>query len=74
LFVKGEQGGCFEGKHGKRRHQGIIKGNLDLANAMIRDGGEVVVEQAKEGIGTEMFAPFWCHLSHCYPQTDVIHV
>ena len=23
LFVKGQEGGCFEGKHGKPRHKGI---------------------------------------------------
>ena len=74
LFVKGEQGWCFEGKHGKRRHQRIVQGNLYLVNAIIRDGGEVLMKQAEERIGTEMFASFWRHNGHRNPQPDVIHV
>src|SRR5262249_25901305 len=73
LFVKGEQGRCFEGKHGKRRHQRIVPGNLHLVNAVIRDVGEVLVQQAEERIGTEMFASFWHHSRHRNPQHDVIH-
>src|SRR5512145_3422478 len=74
LFVKGEQGGCFEGKHGKRRHQRIVQGNSYFVNAIIRDGGEVVMKQAEERIGTEMFASFWRHRGHRNPQSDVIRV
>ena len=73
LFVKREQGRCFEGKHGKRRHQRIVQGNLDLGNAMIREGGEVLMKQAEERIGTEMFASFWRHSRHRNPQPAVIH-
>jgi hypothetical protein len=74
LFVKGEQGGCFEGKHGKRRHQRIVQGNLYLVNVIIRDGGKVLMKQAEERIGTEIFASFWRHHGHRTPQSDVIHV
>jgi hypothetical protein len=73
LFVKGEQGGGFEGKHGKRRHQRIVQGNLYLGNAIIHEGGEVLMKQAEERIGTEMFASFWRHSRHRNPQPDVIH-
>ena len=44
LFVKREQGRCFEGKHGKRRHQRIIQGNLYVVSAIICDAGEVLVK------------------------------
>ena len=73
LFVKGEQGWCFEGKHGKRRHQRIVQGNLYLGHAIIREGGEVLMKHAEERIGTEMFASFWRHSRHRNPQPDVIH-
>src|SRR5262249_32148711 len=39
----------------------------------IRDVGEVLVQQAEERIGTEMFASFWHHSRHRNPQHDVIH-
>src|SRR5437016_10415249 len=54
LFVKREQGRCFEGKHGECRHQRIIQGNLYVVSAIICDAGEVLVKQAEKRIGAKM--------------------
>src|ERR1700730_1003045 len=67
LFVKGEQGGGFEGKHGKCRHQRIIQGNLYVVSAIICDAGEVLVKQAEKRIGAKIFTSFWYHNGHYKP-------
>jgi len=67
LFVKREQGRGFEGKHGKRRHQRIIQGNLYVVNAIICDAGEVLVKQAEKRIGAKIFTSFWYHNGHYKP-------
>ena len=67
LFVKREQGRCFEGKHGQRRHQRIIQGNLYVVSAIICDAGEVLVKQAEKRIGAKIFTSFWYHNGHYKP-------
>ena len=47
FFVKGEERGRFEGKHGKRRHQRIREGNVSIVKARIREGGKAVSDQGK---------------------------
>jgi hypothetical protein len=58
FLVKGQEGGCFEGKHGNRRHARIGSGHLGSITAIVRDAGKAASNQAKEGIGRKMLTPF----------------
>ena len=56
--VKIEQGLIFQGKHRKTTHQGVGKGNLDIAGPVIGHLGEVLADGGEQGIAVEMHTHF----------------
>ena len=70
LFVKGEERGRLERKHGERRHEGICQGNVDIRTARVRDIGEAAADHVKEGIGREMLTDVRRHDGHRKPRHE----
>jgi hypothetical protein len=71
-FIKGQERGRFEGKHGERRPQRISYREVRFAWAVSWDGSKTPSNQAKERIGGEMLASFRGNKCHGKPHHEDI--
>jgi hypothetical protein len=64
LFVKGEERGRLEGKHGEGGHQGVMQRDVGIALAVRRNLAKDVLNRAQQSIGAQMFSHFGNHDAH----------
>jgi len=53
-----KQGLILQGKHRKTAHQGVGKGDLDIAGPVIGHLGEIVADGGEQGVAVEMSTHF----------------
>src|SRR5207249_2044247 len=67
FFVKGKERGRVAGNHGESRPARSREGNLGLGKALLREGVEAIVPQAKEVVCGQMLATFGGNNGHAEP-------
>ena len=55
-FIKGQQRLIFQMKHGKGRHDRVIKGDLGIVGPLIRKFAKISLESLDQGVHVEGFA------------------